>query len=180
VIEPEQAVEGRPAIRVGGPGKAARGRPIAGVGEAEPGVQIPAEHRERFVVECLEDRANLADAAEFRSGNPQPARAAHVVQMDGDDAQMPWSVIDGVARHPAWLVGIARSDVDRLAVDQPSDWNDETVLDSADHSYWGTWVLSLADSRRPATVTAYREDGDITSTAIAVGTQGGRITEIPG
>jgi len=88
--------------------------------------------------------------------------------------------IDGVARHPAWLVGIARSDVDRLAVDQPSDWNDETVLDSADHSYWGTWVLSLADSRRPATVTAYREDGDITSTAIAVGTQGGRITEIPG
>jgi hypothetical protein len=89
-------------------------------------------------------------------------------------------VVDGVTSHPAWLVGIARGDVGRVTIDQPSDWNNERVFDAADGSYWGTWVLSLADSGRPATVTVYREIGEVASATIGVRTQGERVIAIPG
>ena len=87
---------------------------------------------------------------------------------------------DGVTHHPVWLLGIARSDADRVAVDQSPDWNNETVLDAADGSYWGTWMLSLADSGRPATVTVDRKGGEVDSAVVETRTQGERITEIPG
>jgi len=86
----------------------------------------------------------------------------------------------GAVRHPAWLIGVSRGDVARVTVDQPPDWNGETVLDTANGSYWGTWVLSLADSGRPAEVKVYRTDGKVASETVGVRTQGGRITEIPG
>ncbi len=87
---------------------------------------------------------------------------------------------DGVLRHPAWLLGIVRADVARVAVDQGSEWDDEIVLESANGSYWGTWELSLEDSGRPATVTVYRKGGEVTSRTFDAQTPGDRVIPIPG
>jgi hypothetical protein len=86
----------------------------------------------------------------------------------------------GVLRHPAWLLGVVRADVTRVGVDQRLEWEDETVLDAANGSYWGTWELSLADFGRSATVTVYRKDGKVTSRTVDVQTRGDRVIPIPG
>jgi hypothetical protein len=49
--------------------------------------------------------------------------------------------------HPTFLTGVARADVTRVVVDQPPDWPNGVAYDRKQGSLWGTFELSLSDSR---------------------------------
>jgi hypothetical protein len=87
---------------------------------------------------------------------------------------------NGTTYEPAWLTGIERSDVLRIGVDQPFDWNDVGVFDRpSGHSYWGTWELSLGPSP-DVVVTAYLRDGSVRRAAVDLTRPGDRVIPIPG
>jgi hypothetical protein len=87
---------------------------------------------------------------------------------------------NGLTYEPAWVTGIERSDVRRITVDQPPDWNEVGVFDRpSGHSYWGTWELSLGPAP-DVVVTVYLRDGRVHRAAVDLTRPGDRVITIPG
>ena len=78
----------------------------------------------------------------------------------------------------AWVMGISRGDVTRIVVDQPPDWNEQTLFSREQGSFWGTWSVSLGDS--DAIVTAYLRDGSVRRVAVDPSRPTDRVIAIPG
>jgi hypothetical protein len=86
---------------------------------------------------------------------------------------------DGRTVHPTFLTGVARGDVTRIVVDQPPEWANAGVYDREQGSLWGTFELSLGDSRR-ILVSVFREGGAVTRVPIEVTEPGDQLIQIPG
>src|SRR6185436_11986755 len=80
VIEAQQAVKGRPAIRDVRLRKRGCSGPIRAVTEAEPRVQIAAEHQGLLIGQCADEAAGLPRSSELATRNPQPPGADQVVE----------------------------------------------------------------------------------------------------
>jgi hypothetical protein len=74
---------------------------------------------------------------------------------------------EGRTIHPTFLTGVARADVTRVVIDQPPDWPNGIVYDREQGSVWGTFELSLSDSR-DIRVTVYGKRGVIATVPIDV------------
>lgn len=72
---------------------------------------------------------------------------------------------EGRTTHPTFLTGIARADVTRVVVDQPPDSPNTVVYERERGSLWGTFELSLSDSR-DIRVMVYGEHGLIATAPI--------------
>jgi hypothetical protein len=81
--------------------------------------------------------------------------------------------------HPTFLTGIANGDVRRVVVDQPPDWPKASVYDRRQGSLWGTFELSLSDSRGTQ-VSLYDREGLMARVLIDVTTPGDRLVRISG
>ena len=71
----------------------------------------------------------------------------------------------GSTTHPTFLTGVARADVTRVVVDQPPEWPNGVVYDRKQGSLWGTFELSLSDSRN-IRVKVYGEHGLVATAPI--------------
>jgi hypothetical protein len=85
----------------------------------------------------------------------------------------------GQTVRPTFLTGIARGDVTRVVVDQRPDWPNTGIYDRKQGSLWGTFELSLGDSRE-TTVTVYGMTGQIAKVPLNVTEPGDRLLQISG
>jgi hypothetical protein len=84
--------------------------------------------------------------------------------------------MDDQTIEPAWIMGIERSDVERIVADQPPDWNQQELS----RMYWGAWELSLGPSSQDAVVTVHLRDGRVRRAAVNPALPGDRVISIPG
>jgi hypothetical protein len=86
---------------------------------------------------------------------------------------------DGKTVQPTFLTGIARGDVTRVVVDQRPDWPNAGVYDRKQGSLWGTFELSLSDSRA-VRVSVYGRNGLMARVPLNVTTPRDLLVKIPG
>jgi len=115
-----------------------------------------------------------SDAPRFYCGRQLDPDSAFVLVTTRDS----YSTAEGTV-HPTFLTGIARGDVTRVVVDQRPDWPAAGIYDRKQGSFWGTFELSLSDSRA-IRLAFFRRNGGITRMPIDVTEPGDRLTQIPG
>jgi hypothetical protein len=81
--------------------------------------------------------------------------------------------------HPTFLTGIARGDVTRVVIDQRPDWRNVGIFGRKQGSLWGTFELSLRDSRA-IHLAVFRKNGGITRMPVDVTKPGDLLIKIPG
>ena len=125
---------------------------------------------------CFIDKHSNSEPFGFTAGrfsDPDPD-SAFVLVTTRDS----YSTAEGTV-HPTFLTGIARGDVTRVVVDQRPDWPAAGIYDRKQGSLWGTFELSLSDSRA-IRLAFFRRNGGITRMPIDVTEPGDRLTQIPG
>jgi hypothetical protein len=86
---------------------------------------------------------------------------------------------DGKTVQPTFLTGIASGDVTRIVVDQPLDWPNGRIYDRKQGSLWGTFELSLSDSRA-VRVSVYGKNGVMARMPVDITKPGDLLLKIPG